>query len=58
MSDTYRKYGRRKAGSWGKPHKGTRKAANRATRTHENRDVAKQNKHEWDFPEDRYVEGA
>lgn len=33
----YRKYGRRKAGTWGKPHKGSRKAANRATRVKENR---------------------
>ena len=29
----YKLYGRRKGGTWGKPHKSNRKAANRGLRT-------------------------
>lgn len=32
-SNTVKKIGRKKASSWGRPHKGKRTTANRATRT-------------------------
>lgn len=42
MTDEYRKYGRRKAGTWGKPHKENRTQANRATRNNNKNEVEKE----------------